>query len=292
MAVDVLAVCAHPDDAELACAGLLLRCQAQGARVGVVDLTRGELGTRGTPELRRQERARATAILGLDVRLDLDLPDGFVEHTVEYRTRLVEVIRAERPRMLVGPYWEDHHPDHVNASLLMKDAWWFAGIAKHPGGANAHRPEAMLFYLSRYTLRPSLIVDVSDQFATKARAAACYASQLHRAPAADGEPNGEPAGEAARSLRDTKDDENRCSGIGGWPALSDQSTSAGRGRSGSSSDQGATYLSSPDFLAAWEARHRFWGQMIGATFGEAYVMRTPVPVTDPLTLLAGRPGVM
>ena len=252
MAVDVLAVCAHPDDAELACAGLLLRCQAQGARVGVVDLTRGELGTRGTPELRRQERARATAILGLDVRLDLDLPDGFVAHTVEYRTRLVEVIRAEQPRMVVGPYWEDHHPDHVNTSLLLKDAWWFAGIAKHPGGGAAHRPEAMLFYLSRYTLRPSLIVDISDQFATKARAAACYASQLHRTPAASAPGAAGPAAPGER----------------------------------------ATYLSSPDFLAAWEARHRFWGGMIGATFGEAYLMRTPVPVTDPLTLLADRPGVM
>ena len=246
MAVDVLAVCAHPDDAELACAGLLLRCKAAGARVGVVDLTRGEQGTRGTPELRRAERARATAVLGLDVRLDLNLPDGFVERTVEYRTRLVEVIRAERPRMLVGPYWEDHHPDHVNTSLLMKDAWWSAGIAKHPGGRGPHRPEAMLFYLSRYTRRPSLIVDISDQFATKARAAACYASQLHRPPAPDG---------------------------GSDPA-------------------GRTYLSSPDYLAGWEARHRFWGSMIGATFGEAYLMRTPVPVTDPLSLLAGRPGVM
>ena len=248
MAVDVLAVCAHPDDAELGCAGLLLRCKAAGARVGVVDLTRGELGSRGNATLRNEERARATAILGLDVRLDLDLPDGFVERTVEYRTRLVEVIRSERPRMLVGPYWEDHHPDHVATSLLMKDAWWFAGVAKHPGGKSAHRPEAMLFQLSRYVARPSLIVDVSEQFATKARAVACYASQLHRPAAADGPPDadGEPE----------------------------------------------TYLSRSDFLAAWEGRHRYYGRMIGAEFGEAYLMRNPVPITDPMTLLAGRPGVM
>jgi bacillithiol biosynthesis deacetylase BshB1 len=248
MAVDVLAVCAHPDDAELGCAGLLLRCKAAGARVGVVDLTRGELGSRGNAALRHEERARATAILGLDVRLDLDLPDGFVERTVEYRTRLVEVIRSEQPRMLVGPYWEDHHPDHVNTSLLMKDAWWFAGVAKHPGGSSAHRPEAMLFQLSRYVARPSLIVDISEQFATKARAVACYASQLHRPPAADGPPDadGEPE----------------------------------------------TYLSRSDFLAAWEGRHRYYGRMIGAEFGEAYLMRNPVPITDPMTLLAGRPGVM
>ena len=248
MAVDVLAVCAHPDDAELGCAGLLLRCKAAGARVGVVDLTRGELGSRGNAALRNEERTRATAILGLDVRLDLDLPDGFVERTVEYRTRLVEVIRNERPRMLVGPYWEDHHPDHVATSLLMKDAWWFAGVAKHPGGPGAHRPEAMLFQLSRYVARPSLIVDVSEQFATKARAVACYASQLHRPAAAGGPPaaDGEPE----------------------------------------------TYLSRSDFLAAWEGRHRYYGRMIGAEFGEAYLMRNPVPITDPMTLLAGRPGVM
>ena len=248
MAVDVLAVCAHPDDAELGCAGLLLRCKAAGARVGVVDLTRGELGSRGNAALRNEERARATAILGLDVRLDLDLPDGFVERTAEYRTWLVEVIRSEQPRMLVGPYWEDHHPDHVNTSLLMKDAWWFAGVAKHPGGSSAHRPEAMLFQLSRYVARPSLIVDISEQFATKARAVACYASQLHRPAAADAPPAADAEPE--------------------------------------------TYLSRSDFLAAWEGRHRYYGRMIGAEFGEAYLMRNPVPITDPMTLLAGRPGVM
>ena len=247
MAVDVLAVCAHPDDAELGCAGLLLRCKAAGARVGVVDLTRGELGSRGNAALRNEERASATAILGLDVRLDLDLPDGFVERTIEYRTRLVEVIRSEQPRMLVGPYWEDHHPDHVNTSLLMKDAWWFAGVAKHPGGPTAHRPEAMLFQLSRYVARPSLIVDISEQFATKARAVTCYASQLHRQ-AADAPPHPDSEPE--------------------------------------------TYLSRSDFLAAWEGRHRYYGRMIGAEFGEAYLMRNPVPINDPMTLLAGRPGVM
>ena len=250
MAVDVLAVCAHPDDAELGCAGLLLRCKAAGARVGVVDLTRGELGSRGNAALRDEERARATAILGLDVRLDLDLPDGFVERCVEYRTRLVEVIRSEQPRMLVGPYWEDHHPDHVNTSLLMKDAWWFAGVAKHPGGPSAHRPEAMLFQLSRYVARPSLIVDISEQFATKARAVACYASQLHR-----------PASAAVDAPPDADAEPE-------------------------------TYLSRSDFLAAWEGRHRYYGRMIGAEFGEAYLMRNPVPITDPMTLLAGRPGVM
>ena len=248
MAVDVLAVCAHPDDAELGCAGLLLRCKAAGARVGVVDLTRGELGSRGNAALRNEERARATSILGLDVRLDLDLPDGFVERTVEYRTRLVEVIRSEQPRMLVGPYWEDHHPDHVNTSLLMKDAWWFAGVAKHPGGPTAHRPEAMLFQLSRYVARPSLIVDISEQFATKARAVTCYASQLHRPASAEAPP--------------------------------------------ASDSEPETYLSRSDFLAAWEGRHRYYGRMIGAEFGEAYLMRNPVPITDPMTLLAGRPGVM
>ena len=253
MAVDVLAVCAHPDDAELGCGGLLLRCKAAGARIGVVDLTRGELGSRGNAALRNEERARATAILGLDVRLDLDLPDGFVERTVEYRTRLVEVIRSEQPRMLVGPYWEDHHPDHVNTSLLMKDAWWFAGVAKHPGGPVAHRPEAMLFQLSRYVARPSLIVDISEQFATKARAVACYASQLHRQAAADGAANADAAAPHAEP---------------------------------------ETYLSRSDFLAAWEGRHRYYGRMIGAEFGEAYLMRNPVPITDPMTLLAGRPGVM
>ena len=106
----------------------------------------------------------------------------------------------------------------------------------------------MLFQLSRYVARPSLIVDISEQFATKARAVACYASQLHRPAATDGPPDadGEPE----------------------------------------------TYLSRSDFLAAWEGRHRYYGRTIGAEFGEAYLMRNPVPITDPMTLLAGRPGVM
>ena len=248
MAVDVLAVCAHPDDAELGCAGLLLRCKAAGARVGVVDLTRGELGSRGNAALRNEERARATAILGLDVRLDLDLPDGFVERTVEYRTRLVEVIRSEQPRMLVGPYWEDHHPDHVNTSLLMKDAWWFAGVAKHPGGPTAHRPEAMLFQLSRYVARPSLIVDISEQFATKARAVTCYASQLHRQASADAPPDvGLRAGDLPVAVR--------------FP-----------GR-----------LGGPAPLLRAHDRRRIRRGIPDAQ---------PGPDHDPMTLLAGRPGVM
>lgn len=179
MALDVLAVCAHPDDAELTCAGLLLRAKAGGAAIGVCDLTRGEAGTRGTAAERDREAAAASAVLGLDERVNLEIPDGAVTCTLANRVRLIEVIRAHRPRLLIAPYWEDHHPDHANASHLAKEAWWFAGVGKHPGGGAPHRPEAMLHYMSRYQFRPSLVVDISDHWERKRQAAACYRSQLH-----------------------------------------------------------------------------------------------------------------
>ena len=179
MAIDVLAVCAHPDDAELACAGLLLSAKAAGATIGVCDLTRGEAGTRGSATDRADEAIAASAVLGLDARINLELPDGALTCTLENRVRLVEVLREHRPRLLIAPYWEDHHPDHSNTSLLAKEAWWFAGVAKHPGIGNPHRPEAMLHYMSRYQFRPSLIVDISEYWNQKRQAATCYRSQLH-----------------------------------------------------------------------------------------------------------------
>ena len=240
MPIDVLAVCAHPDDAELTCAGLLLRAKAGGASIGVCDLTRGEAGTRGTAAERAAEAVAATAVLGLDVRVNLGLPDGALTCTLENRIRLVELLREHRPRLLIAPYWEDHHPDHSNTSLLAKEAWWFAGVAKHPGSGTPHRPEAMLHYMSRYQFLPSLVVDISAHWEQKRQAAACYRSQLH--------------------------DPDR--------------------------DEPETAISSPDYLEAWEGRHRYYGTLIGVGYGEPYLMRGPVPVGNPMSLVFGRRAIL
>ena len=179
MALDVLAFCAHPDDAELNCAGLLLRAKSSGASIGVCDLTHGEAGTRGTAAERDREATEAALVLGLDERINLDLPDGAVTCTLENRIKLIEVIRAHRPRLIIAPYWEDHHPDHTNTSLLSQEAWWFAGVGKHAGIGSPHRPESILHYMARYQFRPSLVVDISDHWQRKRKAVACYRSQLY-----------------------------------------------------------------------------------------------------------------
>ena len=179
MGIDVLAICAHPDDAELTCAGLLLLAKRTGASIGICNLTRGEMGTRGTPEEREREAAAAAGVLGLDARENLELPDGLLEVTVENRIKLVSVIRAHKPRMLLAPYWEDHHPDHAATSLLAKQAWWSAGLVRHPGGPGAHRPEMLLHYMGRYQFQPSVIIDVSEVWEQKLEAIRCYASQFH-----------------------------------------------------------------------------------------------------------------
>jgi N-acetylglucosamine malate deacetylase 1 len=233
--IDILAIGAHPDDIELTCAGLLLRAKQAGARIGVVDLSRGELGSRGSRESREQEAAAATEVLGLDLRLNLDLPDGGIAHTPANVRNLVEVIRRWRPKLLLGPFWEDHHPDHVATSLLVKDAWWFAGVVRYPGRGPAHRPERVLHYHTRYDFRPSLIVDISEVYEIKKRAVSCYHSQLHS--------------------------------VGGGA-------------------EPETFLSTPDFLLHWEGKQRFFGAQIGVAFGEAYYLQTPVPVYDPLSLVA------
>ena len=179
MPVDVLAICAHPDDAELTCAGTLLVAKAHGASIGVVDLSRGEMGSRGTVEERDAEAAAASEVLGLDVRVNLGLPDTAIEPTRENISKVVEIIRGHRPQMLLAPYWEDHHPDHAAASQIVKSAWWFAGVARYPGAGAPHRPELVMYYHARFSFTPSLVVDISDHFETKKRSVLCYKSQLY-----------------------------------------------------------------------------------------------------------------
>lgn len=176
--LDILAIAAHPDDAELTCGGLLARAAADGHATGVIDLTAGERGTRGTPEIRAAEARLAGERLRLAVRECLGLPDGLVENTAEARVRVAEAIRRHRPRILVAPYPTDLHPDHAHTGAIVRDAFFLARLGKL-GDGGSHKPRALLFTMHHTPFEPTFIVDVSAVFETKMGACRAYASQLH-----------------------------------------------------------------------------------------------------------------
>lgn len=180
--VDILAFGAHPDDVELTCAGLLIKMGRLGWRTGVVDLTRGELGTRGTPEIRDAEAREAAAVMGLAARENLGLPDGHISAHADQKEKVVAVIRKYRPSVMILPYWHELHPDHENASKLIFESSFLSGVEKyHPEHKGAHRPKKLIYYLGRpgFDARPSFIVDVSDTFPERIRAVKRYKSQLY-----------------------------------------------------------------------------------------------------------------
>ncbi len=179
MQLDVLAFGAHPDDIELTCAGTLIKLAAMGYKTGVIALTRGELGTRGTAEIRAQEFARAGEIMGLSVHKMLDLPDGNVAVTPENKLKIIREIRAYRPRIVLAPYWVVRHPDHGHASHLVREAAFFAGLKKIDTGQDAHRPFKVIYYACRFEFEPSFIVDVSEFHDRKVEAIQAYKSQFH-----------------------------------------------------------------------------------------------------------------
>ncbi len=184
MKLDVLAIAAHPDDIELACGGTIIKLVKQGRKVGICDLTAGELGTRGTVEIRRQETLEATKLLGIALRENLGLPDGNIQNTPENRLRLIEVIREHQPEVLLIPHWLERHPDHENAHTLVRAAWFYAGLEKITSlrGAKrqpAFRPRKYFHYMQTYEFIPSFIVDISDEFEARMKALLTYRSQLY-----------------------------------------------------------------------------------------------------------------
>jgi len=200
--VDLLAIGAHPDDVEVVCGGTLLRAADQGRRTAVIDLTRGEMGTRGTPEIRAAESARAAEVLGLCARRNAELPDTRVFDDEPARQRLVALLRELRPRVVILQAEGVRHPDHRAAAALGKSACFLAGLKNYGAGA-PHRPEKILTALAyqEAAVKPSFIVDTSEQFERKLEAVACYASQeLERALSA-GElfANGQPYFELLRT---------------------------------------------------------------------------------------------
>ena len=180
MPVDLLAIAAHRDDVELTCAGTLLRAVDAGHRTGILDLTAGESGTRGSAALRADEAARAAQILGVTERRNAGLPDAYLQNSDETRRIVVEQIRYFAPRVVILPYPVGRHPDHRITSELGRDACFLAGLARYKAAGEPHRPHKVLYALSyrEDPVKPTFVVDISDQFARKLAAIRCYASQF------------------------------------------------------------------------------------------------------------------
>jgi N-acetylglucosamine malate deacetylase 1 len=203
MPVDVLAIAAHRDDVELTCAGTLLRAVDAGHRTGILDLTAGETGTRGSAELREKEAARAAELLGVSERRNAALPDAHLQNTDQMRRIVVEHIRHFAPRVVILPFAVGRHPDHRVASELGRDACFLAGLAKYDAPGTPHRPFKLLYALSyrEDPVKPTFVVDITPQFERKIAAIRCYASQFEGAKAA-----GEifPTGQDLYSLVETQ----------------------------------------------------------------------------------------
>lgn len=180
MAVDLLAIAAHRDDVELTCAGTLLKALDAGHRTGILDLTAGESGTRGSAALRAEEAERAAAILGISERRNAGLRDAGLHNTDETRRLVVAEIRHFRPRVVILPFPIGRHPDHRIASELSRDACFLAGLARYDAPGEPHRPHKILYSLAyrEDPVKPTFVVDISAQFARKMQAIRCYASQF------------------------------------------------------------------------------------------------------------------
>jgi bacillithiol biosynthesis deacetylase BshB1 len=180
MPVDLLAIAAHRDDVELTCGGTLIRAADQGYRTGILDLTAGESGTRGSAGLREQEAAQAAAIMGVGERRNAGLPDAGLHNSEEMRRVVVEHIRHFAPRVVILPFPVGRHPDHRIASELSRDACYLAGLARYPASGEAHRPHKILYALAyrEDPVKPTLVVDITAQFPRKLAAIRCYASQF------------------------------------------------------------------------------------------------------------------
>ena len=225
---DLLAIGPHPDDVELAVGGTMIRQARSGRRTAIVDCTRGELGTRGTREIRAREAVEAARLLGVGVRLNLELPDGSLYANDEARRRLVRAIRALRPVVILAPHESDLHPDHEHAGRLAREAAFLAGVANYEPGAKPHRARVVLHYPSHRPFEPSFIVDVGDVFDAKRAACLAYRSQFH-----------DPA-----------------------------------------SREGETYLSRPEYWEWWEGKARYFGNLIGAAYGEPFLAPGPLRIDD------------
>jgi bacillithiol biosynthesis deacetylase BshB1 len=191
MKLDVLVIAAHPDDAEISVGGTMLRLTRAGKRVGVVDLTRGEMGTRGTVDDRERETHAANKLLNLAVRHNLELPDGRVEATIDARERLAALIREHEPEVVLAHHVEDVHPDHKAAGEIARLAWYLSGLARLSTDPRTkrtkppRRPLRLYHFMGHLPFDPTFVVDIGSVWEEKVALVRCYSSQLEPASAAD-----------------------------------------------------------------------------------------------------------
>jgi bacillithiol biosynthesis deacetylase BshB1 len=176
--VDVLAVGPHPDDIEIGIGGLIAKHAALGHRVGLCDLTAGEMGSNGTVEERLLEAEAARSALGAAWRVNLRLPDRAIGRDTEHMRAVAGLVRRARPRVVAVPYWSDRHPDHVAASHLLTEAVFSAGLWRYEAEGEAWKPESVCYYFINDSSTPSFVIDVSGHYEVKRRALACFASQF------------------------------------------------------------------------------------------------------------------
>jgi bacillithiol biosynthesis deacetylase BshB1 len=241
MKLDLLVIGAHPDDAEICVGGTMLLFQRAGKKVGVIDVTRGEMGTRGSVADRDAEAAAASRALGLASRENLGQPDVRVTATTQTRERLAHLMRECAPDVVLAHHVEDLHPDHAAAGELSRQAWYLSGLARlagETGGAPPRRPRRLLHFMGHVTFEPTLVVDITPVWEAKCEVVRAYASQLR------------PAHE---------------------------------------NDQGQHFLFGADVLARMETRARFYGERIGARYGEPLFSRGPFAIDDVASLTSNAP---
>ncbi len=249
---DLLIFAAHPDDAELCCGGLLLVSADRGWKTGVVDASRGELGSLGTPEIRVREAEDAARVLGLTVRRNLGLPDGRLEDRDEYRREIVRVVRELRPRLIVAPPSIDHHPDHEAVAELVRQSFYLCGVRKYLSELPPWRPRGLLHYLGSRGGRPQVVVDVTDVIDRRAEAIRCYRSQF-----------------------DNRDESTKLNPDPGASAVSEEVSNL--------------RIAVPYFMEAIVGHLRHYGSLIGVPYGEGYTCESPLPVTDLVNLFEREP---
>jgi len=184
MNLDVMVFAAHPDDAELAMGGTIARFANDGFSAGIIDLTMGEMGTRGNADIRQKEASKAAKILKTSIRENLLIPDGDIEISNENIRKVVMLMRRYRPKIVFAPYFNDRHPDHIGASNLIKRAMFLSGLEKIKTSESeiaqrAYRPAKLFYYMQTYTFEPSFIVDISNFFETKMKSVWAYSTQFH-----------------------------------------------------------------------------------------------------------------
>ncbi len=184
MNIDALFFGAHPDDVELSCGGTLHNIILSGKKAAIIDLTEGELGTRGSVETRYNESIEGAKILGADFRVNLMIPDGNIINSPENRIKIIRLVREYKPKIIFAPYPGDRHPDHIHASELITEASFYSGLDKIKSELNnekqeAYRPGRVYYYMQTYTFEPSFITDITDSFEIKMKAVKSYKSQFY-----------------------------------------------------------------------------------------------------------------